>query len=167
MNRFTEHSQVVTTNNCKTLTGLHNLKITVTIAHKIKSSMSVFTSLLTLNHTDDCLTSWLINCLSCANSLSASWSESESYITTEGQSASPSWKKAPVWGLRSDFYYCQLWVCWCGALSLTRGRVCRLQLLLVSPAQSLSGPSPVGLVTIFYCLRLETSLFFASYDSQG
>jgi hypothetical protein len=23
------------------------------------------------------------------------------------QSASPSWNKAPVWGLRSDFYYCQ------------------------------------------------------------
>jgi hypothetical protein len=34
-------------------------------------------------------------------------------------------------------------------------------------AQSLSGPSPVGLVTIFYCLRFETSLFVASYDSQG
>jgi hypothetical protein len=28
-------------------------------------------------------------------------------------------------------------------------------------------PSPVGLVTIFYCLRFETSLFVASYDSQG
>jgi hypothetical protein len=25
----------------------------------------------------------------------------------------------------------QLWVCWCGALSLTGGRVCRFQLLLV------------------------------------
>jgi hypothetical protein len=25
----------------------------------------------------------------------------------------------------------QLWVCWCGTLSLTRGRVCRLQLSLV------------------------------------
>jgi hypothetical protein len=25
----------------------------------------------------------------------------------------------------------------------------------------------VGLVTIFYCLRFETSLFVASYDSQG
>jgi hypothetical protein len=25
----------------------------------------------------------------------------------------------------------QLWVCWCGAFSLTRGRVCRAQLLLV------------------------------------
>jgi hypothetical protein len=36
-----------------------------------------------------------------------------------------------------------------------------------SPAQSYSGPSRVGLVTIFYCLRLETSLSVASYDSQG
>jgi hypothetical protein len=36
-----------------------------------------------------------------------------------------------------------------------------------SPAQSFSGPSPVGLVAIFYCLRFETSLFFASYESQG
>jgi hypothetical protein len=27
-----------------------------------------------------------------------------------------------------------------------------------SPAQSFSGPSPVGLVAIFYCLRFETSL---------
>jgi hypothetical protein len=35
-----------------------------------------------------------------------------------------------------------------------------------SPAQSFSGPSPVGLVTIFYFLRFETSLFVTSYDSQ-
>jgi hypothetical protein len=33
--------------------------------------------------------------------------------------------------------------------------------------QSFSDPSPMGLVTIFYCLRFETSLFVASYDSQG
>jgi hypothetical protein len=33
-----------------------------------------------------------------------------------------------------------------------------------SPAQLFSGPSPVGLVTIFYCLRFETSHFVASYD---
>jgi hypothetical protein len=31
----------------------------------------------------------------------------ESYITTDGQSASLSWNKAPIWGLRPDFYYCQ------------------------------------------------------------
>jgi hypothetical protein len=35
------------------------------------------------------------------------------------------------------------------------------------PAQSFSVPSPLGHATIFYCLRFETSLFFASYDSQG
>jgi hypothetical protein len=29
------------------------------------------------------------------------------------------------------------------------------------------GLSPSGLMTIFYCLRFETSLFVASYDSQG
>jgi hypothetical protein len=34
--------------------------------------------------------------------------------------------------------------------------VCRLQLLLVSPAQSFSDPSPGGLLTTFYCLRFET-----------
>jgi hypothetical protein len=34
-------------------------------------------------------------------------------------------------------------------------------------AQSFSGPSPLGLATIFYCLRFDTSLFVASYDSQG
>jgi hypothetical protein len=33
-------------------------------------------------------------------------SESESYVTTDGQSASVSWNKAPIWGLRPDFYYC-------------------------------------------------------------
>jgi hypothetical protein len=43
VNRFIEHSQVVTTSNYNSLTGLHTLKITVTTEHKIKSSMSVFT----------------------------------------------------------------------------------------------------------------------------
>jgi hypothetical protein len=32
-------------------------------------------------------------------------SESESYVTTDGQSASLSWYKAPIWGLRPDFYF--------------------------------------------------------------
>jgi hypothetical protein len=34
-------------------------------------------------------------------------SESESYITTGGKSASLSWNKAPIWGLPPDFYYCE------------------------------------------------------------
>jgi hypothetical protein len=40
--------------------------------------------------------------------------------------------------------------------------------IAAGPSQrSHSGPRPVGLATIFYCLRFETSLFVASYDSQG
>jgi hypothetical protein len=35
------------------------------------------------------------------------------------------------------------------------------------PMQTFSGPTPMGLVTIIYCLRFETSLFVSSYDSQG
>jgi hypothetical protein len=32
--------------------------------------------------------------------------ESESYVMTDGQSASLSWNKAPIWGLRPDFDRC-------------------------------------------------------------
>jgi hypothetical protein len=39
--------------------------------------------------------------------LTGSESESESYITTDGQSASLSWSKALVWSLRPDLYYFQ------------------------------------------------------------
>jgi hypothetical protein len=34
-------------------------------------------------------------------------SESDLYVTTDGRSASLFWNKAPIWGLRPDFYYCQ------------------------------------------------------------
>jgi hypothetical protein len=42
-------------------------------------------------------------------------SESESYVTTDRQSASLSWNKAPFWGLLPDLYYCQTvagWLMW-------------------------------------------------------
>jgi hypothetical protein len=91
--------------------------------------------------------------------------QSESHVTT-----SLSWNKAPIWGLRPDLYYCQtvagllMW----GTLSDERmGLSFIIAAGRFSPAQSFSGPSPVGLATIFYCLRFETSLYVASYDSQG
>jgi hypothetical protein len=33
-------------------------------------------------------------------------SESESYVTTDSQSATLSWNKVPIWGLRPDINYC-------------------------------------------------------------
>jgi hypothetical protein len=54
-----------------------------------------------------------------------------------------SWNKAAIWGLQPDFYYCLavagllMW----GAL-LTRGRVCRLQMLLVLASTVIFGSKP-------------------------
>jgi hypothetical protein len=63
-----------------------------------------------------------------------------------------------VWQLRSWFR---------GAHSLTRGRVCLLYVPLALARAVFFGPSPLGLATVVYCLRVETPLFVASYDSQG
>jgi hypothetical protein len=38
---------------------------------------------------------------------SSSQSQSQSHVTTDDQSASLSWYKAPMWGLRADFYFCR------------------------------------------------------------
>jgi hypothetical protein len=40
--------------------------------------------------------------------LSNSEPESESYVTTDGRSASLSWNEAPIWGLRPNFCFCQI-----------------------------------------------------------
>jgi hypothetical protein len=63
-------------------------------------------------------------------------SQSQSYITTDGQSASLSWCQAPIWDTRPIFpffsliIFRQLRVCWCGAPSLTRSRVSSFHFLL-------------------------------------
>jgi hypothetical protein len=62
-------------------------------------------------------------------------SQSQSYIMTSSQSASLSWCQAPIWDPRpvvpllSSIIFRQLRVCWCGAPSLTRSRVCTFQFL--------------------------------------
>jgi hypothetical protein len=85
-------------------------------------------------------------------------SQSQSYVTTDGQSGSLSWCQAPIWGLRSDFYYCQavtgllMW----GSFSDERTGL-TLTIAAGYRPQSFSGPSPGVLVTIFYCLRFDTT----------
>jgi hypothetical protein len=121
-------------------------------------------------------------------------SRSQNYVTTNGQPASLSWCQAPIWAPIPDLYYCQLRVCRCGAPSLMRGRVCRIQLLLVLASavilgskscgthdhillsQTRDSPNLEGHVPVFLLPRNRVAqlypqvlgfLFVASYDSQG
>jgi hypothetical protein len=57
---------------------------------------------------------WKATCISWTTS-----SQSQNYVTADGESASLSWNKAPIWGLWPDFYYCQTvsGLLMCGALS--------------------------------------------------
>jgi hypothetical protein len=69
----------------------------------------------------------------------------QSYITTDSQSASPSWGVRRPSGTRDQFFFLleiffrQLRVCYFVTPSLTRGRVCNLLLLLV-----LASAAPIG-----------------------
>jgi hypothetical protein len=73
-----------------------------------------------------------------------------------------------IWGSWPDIYYCLtvtvlfLW----GALPDNRTGLSFYMLLALASAVFL-GPESLGLATIFYCLRFETSFFVASYDSHG
>jgi hypothetical protein len=66
------------------------------------------------------------------------------YVTTDGQSASLSWNKAPIWGLRPDLYYCQT-----VAGLLTRGRACRLPV----PQSAVISLLSVCIIYILYVIK--------------
>jgi hypothetical protein len=96
-------------------------------------------------------------------------SGSESYVTTDGQSASLSRNIAPIWGLRPEFYYCQTvadLLTW-GALSDERTGLSFT--IAAGPRQRSHSWVRVPWDTrpYFNSLRFETSLFVTSYDSQG
>jgi hypothetical protein len=168
---FINHLQIILISNYNTIANPHILKI---IRAHAKSSQSAFTSrvLVTdLNKGDSSASvfTWLLSGEYGTTQLE---SESESYITTDGQSASLSWNKAPICGLRPDPYYCQtvvgllMWGSFCCertglSLPIAAGPCQR------SHSRVRSGPSPVCLVTIFYSFRFETSLFVASYHSHS
>jgi hypothetical protein len=84
--------------------------------------------------------------------------QSQSYITTDSQSASPSWCQAPIWELRPIFpilFDCLLM--W-GALSDDKSGLYFSIFCRASPAQPFSYLSPTGLMSIFYCLYFWDSL---------
>jgi hypothetical protein len=61
----------------------------------------------------------------------------------------------------------QLRVCWCGALSLTRGWVCHLQFLLALTSAIILGSESHGTCGHILLSQIWESPFVASYDSQA
>jgi hypothetical protein len=61
----------------------------------------------------------------------------------------------------------QLQVCWCRALSLTRGRVCRLQLMLVLVIAVILGSESRGTRDHVLLSQIRDFFFVSSYDSHG
>jgi hypothetical protein len=66
-----------------------------------------------------------------------------------------------------SFTVWQFRVCWCGRSLWREDASVVHNCCWSSPAQLFSGPSPARLTTIFYCLSFGTSIFVASYGSQG
>jgi hypothetical protein len=74
-----------------------------------------------------------------------SLAESESYITTDGQSDSLSWNKAPVWSLWPGFFLLSDSCVFVDVeRSLPRGQVCRLQLPLALASAVILGSESLG-----------------------
>jgi hypothetical protein len=84
-------------------------------------------------------------------------SESQSYIMTNGQSASLSWCQAPIWDLQQIFLlsliiFGQLWICLCWPPSLTKVGYVIFNFCWASPVQSFSCLGPTGLEHILLSL---------------
>jgi hypothetical protein len=195
---FIEHLQNVTTNNYDSLTELHTAKGIVITAHTGYSQFSLAVAWLQFSTTDvplhlgsrciPCLSYHLHTSQNCISHLTQQQLKSKlSYDRRSvGQSISVS-------GAQDQIFVTvrELRVCWCGALSLTRGRVCPLQLLLalaravifgseshgihdhILLSQILDSPNLEGQATVFISPRNRVtqlypqalgSLFVASYE---
>jgi hypothetical protein len=84
--------------------------------------------------------------------LPADLPQSQSLITTDGQSGSLSWCQALFGAQDQDFVTVkQMRFCWCGCRFWWEDGSVFYSYCWSSPAHSFSGPSPAGIMTIFYC----------------
>jgi hypothetical protein len=154
INRFTGQSPVTTTNTCNTSKGYWNNKTQ-------KSS--------TLPLLDAPCTNSVSKCVSNLFSSVGKTLQHLIFLSlTDGQSASLSWNKAPIWGLRPDSYYCQtvagllMWV------ALSDKKIGLLFTIAAGPRQRSHFRIRVPWDSWpHFIFRFETSLSVASYDSQG
>jgi hypothetical protein len=84
--------------------------------------------------------------------------QSQSHVTTNSQLASLSRCQTSIWGPRPHFYYCQRvasLLVWDAPSDKKTGLLFTIAAAPL-PAQPFLGLRPMGLMTIFYCLRFET-----------
>jgi hypothetical protein len=93
-------------------------------------------------------------------------SQSQSHITTDGQSVSKSCVE-PHRGLMTRYLllFDSYGLVLCGVPSLTRGWVCLLYMLLALASAIFLMSKSLGTRNHILLLRIETSLFVAAYDS--
>jgi hypothetical protein len=131
------------------------------LATGLSSQFSLYLiSLISPCLVSDCLLSshadWLVPRASWTPCWLSGSDSNQSHIATDNQAVSNSRCRAPS-GAHDQIFITvwQLYSCFYGAPSLRKARVfyiCCWHL----PAQSFSGSSPLGLATIFYCLRFDS-----------
>jgi hypothetical protein len=93
--------------------------------------------------------------------------QSQSYITTDSQSASPSWCQASIWDpqpifpILSDYFFRLFWVWWCGLPLWQEVGSVFFSCCRASPVQPFSDLIPMGLMTIV-SFHLLWSLWYCS-----
>jgi hypothetical protein len=114
LNGFIDHlyTRLWTTSNYSPIAYLHTLQITTAPAKPFPTCCAFMSNswqrLLTVEILQlPALRSFLSSEYPVVERTQFRSAESESYVRTDGQSASLSWNKAPIWGLGPDFYYCQ------------------------------------------------------------
>jgi hypothetical protein len=155
---FIEHLQIVTGSNYSAVLNSLNIFILLYLRrlspgngfNAIASSASMFTPLVAGDY------------------LPTIQTESESYVTTDGQWPVSLGIKHPSGAYDQIFITArQLRVCWCGTVSLTRGRVRRLQLLLALASAVIFRSESRGTHDYILLSQIRDFIFIASYDSQG
>jgi hypothetical protein len=110
------------------------------------------------------LTHWTPSECPTNHSLMSDWSLFSNWVWVwvlyyDRRSTSVPWNEAPIWGLRPDFFINvrQLQVCLSVASLWQEDGSVVYSCCWPSAVQSFPRPSPAELITIFYCLRFETS----------
>jgi hypothetical protein len=157
------YTRLVSTSNYSATANFHNSQITTATAKPFTSLLCLRSRSLATASNSGHSSASRDQVLSSQPPLQKSTTltnKSQSYVTTDGQSASLSWCQAPIWGVRPDLYYCHtvadllMW----GDLFMTRERAYRLNCCWSSPAQSFLGPSPAGLVTLTTKVKVKVML---------